>query len=96
MVPAVVTGQDKIGSHTAEFCREQQLRVGYDDVVGVRAIIIDYESSAPVSSLPRERRNHLPRSPQSVTKKIPPSTSSSETALAQSPAATERLDHATF
>jgi len=61
MVPTVLAGENKIWTRTAEIRGEQQLRVGYDDLVGVGGIGMDYGCCrASVTSLPGERRCHSP------------------------------------
>ena len=51
MMPAVMAGQNEIGSRAVEIRREQQLRVGNDNVVGVGGIDVDYGSVAAVTAL---------------------------------------------
>ncbi len=57
---AVMAGQNEIGTGAVKIRREQKLRVGDIDAIGMRRIDIDYGRRRPVTTLPRKRSHHSP------------------------------------
>src|ERR1700677_2133516 len=92
-VAAVMGGENEIGTGAVEIRREQKLRVGDIDGIGMRWIDVDYGRRRPITTLSRKRSNHCSPLPFERDKESPSCQLSAAT-LAPSPAAAEPAQNA--